>query len=71
VTVLELVGQILAAMGSELKPEVRNEAGNEIRAQHLSAAKARQMLGWRPLFDLNRGLALTIDWYREFFRNGQ
>ena len=71
ITVMQLVERILAAMSSDLKPEVRNEASNEIRAQHLSAAKAREVLGWRPLFDVDRGLALTIDWYREFLRNGQ
>lgn len=71
VTVLELVERILAAMGTKVKPDVRNEASNEIRNQHLSAAKAREMLGWKPLFNLDQGLALTIDWYREFFSNGQ
>ena len=70
-TVLELVERILAAMGSKVKPDVRNEASNETRVQHLSAAKAREVLGWRPLFDLDQGLALTIDWYREFFNNGK
>lgn len=70
-TVLELVERILAAMGSKVKPDVRNEASNETRVQHLSAAKAREVLGWRPLFDLEQGLALTIDWYREFFNNGK
>jgi CDP-glucose 4,6-dehydratase len=69
VTVLQLVERILAAMGSSLKPEVRNESSNEIREQHLSAAKARRMLGWSPLFNLDEGLALTIDWYREFLRD--
>ena len=71
VTVAELVERILGAMGSNLKPEMRNEASNEIRAQHLSAAKAREMLGWQPLFDLDQGLALTINWYRNLLNHGQ
>jgi CDP-glucose 4,6-dehydratase len=71
VTVLQLVERILAAMGSDLRPEIRNEASNEIRDQHLSAAKARQVLGWQPLFGLDQGLALAIDWYRGFLCNGQ
>jgi CDP-glucose 4,6-dehydratase len=71
VTVLQLVERILAAIGSDLKPEIRNEASNEIRIQHLSAAKARERLGWRPLFDLDQGLALTIDWYRDLLSNEQ
>lgn len=71
VTVLQLVERVLAAMGSDLRPEIRNEASNEIRDQRLSAAKARQVLGWQPLFGLDQGLALAIDWYRGFLCNGQ
>jgi CDP-glucose 4,6-dehydratase len=66
VTVLELVERILSEMGSTLEPEVRNEASNEIRHQYLSAAKARELLGWSPLFDLDEGLARTIAWYRAY-----
>lgn len=57
-------------MDSDLKPDVRNEASNEIGHQYLSAAKARRMLGWSPLFDLDRGLQKTIKWYREFLAEG-
>jgi CDP-glucose 4,6-dehydratase len=66
VTVTELVDRVLQAMGSDLKPEIRNEAANEIRHQYLSAAKARELLGWGPLFTLDEGLAATIAWYQEF-----
>ena len=66
VTVLDLVTQILALMDSELEPDLRNEAVNEIHHQYLSAAKARRVLGWKPLFTLDEGLRLTIDWYKEF-----
>ena len=65
-TVLEVVERILKLMRSELEPEVRNEAVNEIREQYLNAQKARQILGWKPLFTLDEGLRHTIDWYREF-----
>ena len=71
ITTLQLVEQLLSVMGSTLKPEIRDEATGEIFRQHLSAAKARKVLGWQPLFDLNRGLALTVKWYQEFFRNEQ
>jgi CDP-glucose 4,6-dehydratase len=66
IPVLELVQRITAAMRSDLKPDVRNEASNEIVHQYLSAAKARRMLGWSPLFTLEDGLQRTIDWYRRF-----
>lgn len=66
VTVLELVQRISGMMAISLTPEVRNEASNEIRHQYLSAAKARRMLEWSPLFTLEQGLKHTIDWYKEF-----
>ncbi len=66
VTVLDLVNKILALMGSDLKPDVRNEASNEIIHQYLSATKARRDLNWSPLFDLDEGLKRTVAWYKEF-----
>ncbi|OLE61126.1 MAG: sugar dehydratase [Cyanobacteria bacterium 13_1_40CM_2_61_4] len=71
VSVLQIVQQILKLMGSELQPEILNQTTNEIRHQYLSAAKARQMLDWKPLFTLDEGLQQTIDWYREFLGAGQ
>jgi CDP-glucose 4,6-dehydratase len=71
-TVLELANRILTATGSELELDVRNEASNEIRHQYLSAAKARERLGWSPLFELDEGLRRTVAWYQDFFaREGQ
>lgn len=63
VTVTELVRCILRLMDSDLTPDIRNEATNEIRHQYLSAAKAKKMLNWRPLFTLEEGLSRTLAWY--------
>jgi CDP-glucose 4,6-dehydratase len=71
VTVLELLERILKLMHSDLEPEVRNEAVNEIREQYLSAERARQVLGWRPQFTLDEGLGATIAWYRDFLGAGK
>ena len=67
VTVLELVARMLDAMGSDLEPDVRNEASNEIRHQSLDASKARTMLGWAPQFSFDTSLRATIDWYTRYF----
>jgi len=65
-SVLEIVGRILAAAGRpDLAPVVLNEANHEIRKQYLSSTKARTLLGWRPSFGLDEGLARTVAWYRE------
>jgi CDP-glucose 4,6-dehydratase len=65
-TVLDLVRRILAAMGSTLQPVIMGQAGQEIKNQWLSAAKARRMLKWRPRYQLDEALKETIDWYREY-----
>lgn len=66
-TVSEIVVKILQLMECDLKPDIRNETTNEILHQYLSAEKARNQLGWKPLFTLDQGLARTIEWYKNFF----
>lgn len=70
VTVLEITRKVLALMNSNLEPDIRNEASNEIKHQYLSARRAREELNWKPLFTLDQGLARTIDWYRRYFASG-
>jgi CDP-glucose 4,6-dehydratase len=59
VSVLDLVENLLQITDSDLQPQVLNEVSNEIKHQYLSAAKARQLLGWTPQFTLTEGLART------------
>ena len=67
VSVLQVVERILKLMHSDLTAIVRNEASHEIRRQYLSAVKARNLLGWRPLFTLDDGLRKTCEWYKRLF----
>ena len=68
ITVLELTNKILKIMGrTDLKPIILNQAEHEIKHQYLSAGKAREMLGWKPRYDLDDALKETIEWYKEFF----
>jgi CDP-glucose 4,6-dehydratase len=64
ITALDMVRTILRLMGSDLEPDVRAEATHEIRHQYLSAEKARQLLQWRPRYELDEALRETIAWYR-------
>lgn len=66
-TVLEIVEVIQRLMDCQhLEPDVRNTAQGEILSQYLSAEKAQRVLGWRPRYSLDEGLAETIEWYRSF-----
>jgi CDP-glucose 4,6-dehydratase len=66
VSVIDIVELILGKMKSSLRPEVLNQASNEIRHQFLCAARARAVLNWQPQFTLESGLDRTLEWYREF-----
>jgi CDP-glucose 4,6-dehydratase len=66
-SVLEVVAQVLAAMGrSDLTPVILGEAQHEIPRQYLDCAKAHGRLGWQPRYTFDEGLRETIAWYREF-----
>jgi CDP-glucose 4,6-dehydratase len=65
-TVLELVAEISRAVGADgCDPLILDGAKGEIHDQALSAAKARDLLGWVPKHDLVEGLTETVAWYRE------
>jgi CDP-glucose 4,6-dehydratase len=69
-TVKEVVARTLKAMGrSDLQPEIRNEASNEIPVQCLDSAKAKSVLGWKPRYGFDEGLKLTVDWYQKLLEN--
>ncbi|RMG92429.1 MAG: NAD-dependent epimerase/dehydratase family protein [Chloroflexi bacterium] len=67
VSVLEMVEAIIAISGdSNIEPVILDEVAHEIQDQYLDSTKAREMLGWRPAYDLATSLAETYEWYRMY-----
>lgn len=66
VTVMQIVETVCKLMQSDLEPLVLDQARGEIKSQSLAATRAGQVLGWQAEYDLERGLAETIDWYRAY-----
>jgi CDP-glucose 4,6-dehydratase len=67
-TVLDIVAAVGKALGIAANPLVLGTARMEIRAQTLDATKAREVLGWEPVWTLGRGLEETVRWYGEHLR---
>lgn len=65
VSVLELLAALQKAAGTDLEPDIQATATHEIDRQYLSAAKARERLGWMPTVAMDDALAATVAWYRE------
>ena len=51
-----------------VRPKILGTAANEINRQYLLCAKARELLGWRPHYSLEKGLKETIAWYTTFLK---
>lgn len=70
VSARDMVDKMIALTGkTHLQPEVLGQNHGEIAAQYLSTEKARTILGWRPTFSLDDGLAAAYRWYQEFFKS--
>jgi CDP-glucose 4,6-dehydratase len=66
-SVLELVANIQKLMNCEdITPMILNTAKGEIHSQYLNSSKAKDSLGWQPLYSLDEGLLETIAWYQDY-----
>ena len=63
-SVLDVVDLVQRAAGTQLEPDIQDRATAEIPEQHLSAEKARRVLGWEPSVSLETAIAETVEWYR-------
>ncbi len=65
-SVLDVVSAVLKVMGKEnVRPDIRNEATNEIPVQCLDSTKAKRILGWKPKYGFEEGLRQTVRWYQK------
>jgi CDP-glucose 4,6-dehydratase len=67
VPVLDVVRRLIAAAGSGVEPLIHGSGTppGELDRQAVDASALRDELGWRPSWELDRGLAETYRWYRE------
>jgi CDP-glucose 4,6-dehydratase len=65
-SVKDLAEKIIVSWGEgriEVSPQ--QNAPHEATLLHLNCDKSRQLLGWRPCWDVDRAVAETVRWYRE------
>jgi UDP-glucose 4-epimerase len=64
-TVLDLGRRIAGAFGAEFDPEPAPARLGEVQRISIDPSRAERELGWSAAQDLDRGLALTAEWFRE------
>jgi len=66
VNLLELAAAMAGGLGrADLKPKFGPERAGDVKHSLADLTKARKMLGYEPLIDLETGLKPTLAWYRE------
>ncbi len=65
ISILELAKQIIAITGSASRIEFKAKRKGDIRHSLADISYAGEFLGYRPRFDLEKGLMETIQWYQK------
>ena len=62
---IDIYDVLVKALGKEIPPVFGPERPGDIKHSNADISKARHLLGYDPEYDFARGIAETIDWYRE------
>jgi len=58
-----LFDKIAAELQTSIRPEYKSERKGDIKDSFADISKAKQLLGFAPTIDIDKGLALTTAWY--------
>ncbi|WZL71513.1 SDR family oxidoreductase [Clostridiaceae bacterium 35-E11] len=60
----ELYAMLCKRLKVNIKPVYEQERDGDVKYSHADIAKAMEILGYCPKYDIDTGLALTIHWYK-------
>lgn len=60
----ELVEKINKILGTNIKPEYREERAGDVKHSLGDISKAEKLLGWKPLVNFDQGLEKTVEFYK-------
>ena len=69
-SVNHLYNAICELLNSDHKPIYRDARSGDIRNSLADISKAKNLLGYDPQFSFNKGLPITIEFFRELFTEG-
>ena len=64
-TVLELAKRIIRLAGSRSEIVFHPLPEDDPKVRQPDIGRARTLLGWEPRVDINEGLRMTLDWFRQ------
>lgn len=67
IEVLEQMSQRWSKLNWQVTSNVQPHEANLL---YLDSSKAKSVLGWKPIWDLNTALTHTVDWYKSYYEVG-
>lgn len=68
ISLMELIDALNEILGTDIPPKFREPRSGDIRDSFANIDRAKELLGYNPLFSFRDGLKLTIDWYKKLFQ---
>jgi UDP-N-acetylglucosamine 4-epimerase len=65
VVLIEMLEKLCEVLEKKVEPVYISERPGDIRHSHADIQKARDLLGYAPEWDFNRGILEAIEWYEE------
>ncbi len=69
ITINELFNSIRTIVGNDVKPIYRDERPGDVRDSLADISLAKKLIDYNPEFSIQKGLEITIDWFRKEFVN--
>ncbi len=64
-TIYDILMQIEKILGKKIPPKFGPKREGDVRKVYSDISKARRILGFKPVFALEKGLKLTLDWFKD------
>lgn len=65
---IDIYHHLCKALGKDVEPNYGPPRKGDVRDSNADISKARELLGYDPEYDFEKGIALAIDWYREYLK---
>lgn len=65
---IDIYNHLCKALGKEVEPNYGPARKGDVRDSNADISKARELLGYDPEYDFEKGIALAIDWYKEYLK---
>lgn len=65
---IDIYHHLCKALGKDVEPIYGPPRKGDVRDSNADISKSRELLGYDPEYDFEKGIALAIDWYKEYLK---